>query len=341
MKKLFSYIIITLNLIVFNSCIDDKITPPFIGELNPTAEMLTYFEAQGDFANTIEAPALVNAEEVFADISSYLIIDIRNETDFINGHIEGAVNVLTDSLLEFISNAELSSFNKIVIVSKNGQSSAFFTCLLRLADFSNVYSMKYGMASWHQDFADEWLNALNDHISIFDFTNEIYPKNNFSDLPEIVFDNPGASLKRRIEERVKKIINEGFQYFSVLPSANINYLVCYGSGRLYFSSRSSLVFPELGHPPGTVSYNDSPLFELRSVNYLQTLPTNESIAMYDYDGQLSACMTAYLRVLGYDAKPILFGAHQLFYSRMAADPELIAYAFKPADIQNYPYITGK
>ena len=63
--------------------------------------------------------------------------------------------------------------------------------------------------------------------------------------------------------------------------------------------------------------------------------------MYDYSGQLSACMTAYLRVLGYDVKILLYGANQLFYSRLISDPELLGYAFTTDKIQNYPYVTGE
>ncbi len=59
-----------------------------------------------------------------------------------------------------------------------------------------------------------------------------------------------------------------------------------------------------------------PLYELRSVKYLQTLPTTQQILLYDYDGQLGACMTAYLRVLGYDVKVLLFGAKPIILQRI-------------------------
>jgi hypothetical protein len=73
---------------------------------------------------------------------------------------------------------------------------------------------------------------------------------------------------------------------------------------------------------------------------LQTLPNDRPILIYSGDGQLSACMTAYLTVLGYDAKTLLFGANQLFYFRLSTDPNLTQYAFSNADIMNYPYLTG-
>ena len=339
MKKLFLQIIFASIFIVLNSCIEDNITPPLTGDLNPVGEMLIYFETQGDFVNTLSTPALVTAEEVNSNLSSYLIVDIRDNDDFINGHIEGAVNILIDSLYDFVKSIDSASYPKIILISKNGQSSAYFTCLLRLSGLTNIYSLKYGMASWNQVFAGEWINALADHPNIFLFTNDIFSKDSLTGFPEITFDNPGATISQRVEGRIVKIINEGFQYSQTLPAAFGNYIVCYGSGRLYFA-RNDYPLAGFGHQAGTVSYFDSPFFEFRSVKDLQTLPADQPIYIYDYDGQLSACMTAYFRVLGYNAKSIIFGGNQIFYSRMIGDPELVDYAFTAEDIQNYSYVTG-
>ncbi len=235
---------------------------------------------------------------------------------------------------------DAGSYPKIILVSKNGQSSAYFTCLLRLAGFNNVYSMKYGMASWNQFFADEWLSALGDAANIESYSNEDFPRDSLTDLPLITFENPEAALPERINLRIKKIIDEGFYYSENLPSENSNYIICYGKMRLYYA-RKFIVLEGRGHSPGTILYMDSPDFEFRSGKYLQSLPTDKPICIYDYDGQQSACMTAYLRVLGYDASSLLFGANQLFYSRMIDEPDLREYAFSALMINNFPYVTGE
>jgi hypothetical protein len=51
-------------------------------------------------------------------------------------------------------------------------------------------------------------------------------------------------------------------------------------------------------------------------------------------------MAAYLRVIGYKAKTLMFGANQLFYPRLRLDPQLIEDAFLVENIMNYPYVTG-
>ena len=340
MKNLLVQILFAFVFTLLNSCVEDNVAPPFTGQLNPAAEMLVYFESQGDFVNSNQAPALIDAQEVNLNLTDYLIIDLRSNSDFQSGHIEGAVNILNDSLYNFMKSVDAGSYSKIILVSKNGQSSAYFTCLLRLAGYKNVYSMKYGMASWNQFFADEWLGALSDAVNIASYTNDDFPRNDLADLPSVTFENPGTSLPDRVNSRIKTIIEEGFYYSNNLPSENNNYIVCYGKLRLYYARRF-VTLEGRGHPPGAISYLDSPDFELRSGKYLQSLPTNQPICIYDYDGQQSACLTAYLRVLGYNASSLLFGANQLFYSRMIDEPDLREYAFSSVKINNFPYVTGE
>ncbi|MBK9098196.1 MAG: rhodanese-like domain-containing protein [bacterium] len=339
MMKFHLQILIAL-LIIFSSCVEDNITPPLTGELNPTAEMLVYFESKGDFVNSNSAPALIDAQEVYSNLANYLIIDLRSSADFNAGHIESAVNILDDSLYNFIKTIDAISYSKIILVSKNGQSSAYFTCLLRLAGYNNVYSMKYGMAAWNQFFADNWFSALSDAVNISSYTNEDFPRNELTDLPSVTFENPDASLPDRVNARIKKIIEEGFYYTDNLPSESTHYIVCYGKMRLYYA-RKFIILEGRGHPPGARLYMDKPDFEFKSGKYLQSLPNNQPICIYDYDGQQSACMTAYLRVLGYDVTSLLFGANQLFYSRMMDEPDLMEYAFSSLKINNFPYVTGE
>ncbi|MDH3269352.1 MAG: rhodanese-like domain-containing protein, partial [Ignavibacteria bacterium] len=321
-----------------------NITPPLTGDLNPVAEMLVYFESNGDFPNSNLAPALIEAEEVFVNLTSFLILDIRTQAEYSSGHIEHAINVSADSLYILVEANFYSGYPKIVIISKNGQSSAYFTCLLRLAGFNNVYTMNFGMASWNEVFAVEWSSILGDYSGINNFTDNPFDKNEYTSLPQFSFVNPDDPIENRIKSRIEEIISYGFkqgqEYLPTLPNLNDKYPICYGKTNLY-NARKFGVFDEMGHPPNTRSYTDFPNFELRSVKYLQTLPTSIEIVLYDYDGQLGACMTAYLRVLGYDVKMLLFGANQLFYSRLIDDPELINFAFSSEDIQSYPYITGE
>lgn len=339
-SKIYIIIILFSVSILFQCCIDDNITLPLSGDLNPTAEMLVYFEANGDFANSYEAPAVVNAEEVFANLNSYHIIDIRQPEDFAAGHIDESVNIPFIGLYNYLEQLNASTYPKIILVSKNGQSSAYFTCLLRIAGFDNVYTMNFGLAAWNEYFADEWLNVIGDDPLISNYTNNSLPKSDYTTLPEITFENPEAPIEVRISQRIQKIISEGFsvgiQSKRGLFLSESDYLVCYGISDLYYAPQHGP-----GHNPAAILYVPDPVFDLRSSRSLQTLPNDKSIIIFDENGQMGACMTAYLRVLGYNTKTLLFGGNQLIYNnRMLSDPDLIPFAFDMTDIKNYPYVSG-
>jgi hypothetical protein len=95
------------------------------------------------------------------------------------------------------------------------------------------------------------------------------------------------------------------------------------------------------HLVGAVLYQIPPgPADFRSVTYLQTLPSADSIAIYSGTGQESAFYSAYLRLLGYKARSILFGMNNIDYYMLLRAPEIIPYAFAPSYIMNYPYSTG-
>jgi rhodanese-related sulfurtransferase len=335
--------LLIISAFIFCSCLEDITPPPFTGELSTTAEMLLFFESNGDFINSSLAPPLVDAQEVNDNLGDYLIIDLRTNEDFLTGHIPNAINKSYDSLYSFVEDNHDSSYSKIILVSKNGQSSSYFASLLRLAGFSKVRSLKFGMASWHRHFADGWLNSIGDNPNVTSYTNGDYPKNDLTDLPQITFNDPNAEIEKNVKLRIEDIIKAGFnsnsQYATTISNLPENYNICYGKGRLY-RARITGVMGGLGHPPGTVLYEDSPFYHFRSTQFLQTLAVNQKIVIYGYNGQLSASLVAYLRVLGYNAQTHLFGGNKLFYSRMVDDPELIDFAFLFSDINDFEYVTG-
>jgi len=91
-------------------------------------------------------------------------------------------------------------------------------------------------------------------------------------------------------------------------------------------------YDDPGHIPGAVQY--TPKETLKLDVDLKTLPTDMPIAVYCYTGQTSAFITAYLRVLGYDAKSILYGTNGMIYDIMAANSMTI---FSDTQIMGYDY----
>lgn len=320
-------------LVLLTGCLKDDINVPADIELNSSASLLKFLEEQGNYINSSEAPSLIEPAEVFANLNNYLILDVRTSQEFADGHIQGSQNVRNTELLNFLLANNPESYQKIVLVSADGQESAYYTCLLRLYGFNNIYTMKFGMAYWHNDFAGVWLNKIKNSPNLNFYDSISYPKNQFNSLPE-VFGETGGNIQDLAKQRIASFIAKGFvdkmDDIDEIAISNSVYLVCYGSYLLY----------QKGHPPNTVFYMEAE--HLKSVKDLQTLPSDKEILIYDYNGQLSAAATAYLQVLGYNAKSLLFGANQLLYYYMIGglDIRLRSNAFLREDINNFPYATG-
>lgn len=374
MRKSISNIFTIIAVVITQfGCLDNRVAPPLNIQFENSTELLVYLESHGDYINTNAEDDFISASDVYANISTCLIIDVRDSNDFVSGHIKDAINVSPANLLQFVKNQSLSNYSKIIIVSAAGQSSAYCTALLRLAGIQNVYSMEYGMAVWHHDFASIWLNAIRDFRNSPPenyFTNQDYFKPELTTLPQIENQNVGASVHSKLESRINMLLAAGFNekltsssaiqglegrlsdesepaiipeifyenYYAPTNSFPNYFIMCYGISDLYSADRYTGPFANQGHIPGAIRY--IPRVDLRSTENLQTIPPHKPVIMYDINGHVSAKVAAYLRVLGYNAKSILFGANNLFYSRVVWKPTLYPFAFLPERILDLPYYTG-
>ena len=92
-----------------------------------TAILLEFLEANRNFINTDEAPALVTADEVKKNLKNekYHIIDIRSDSWFDYGHLKDANNVKSSDLLSYFENNIVpTDYEKIVLICYSGQSAA-------------------------------------------------------------------------------------------------------------------------------------------------------------------------------------------------------------------------
>lgn len=343
-----SIIFSVMGLSFLPGCLKDVTSPLPVTKQSDNARLLYYLEQSGDYINTDSAPSLVNADEVYANIGDYLLVDIRSAAEFSSGHIDQAVNKPHSELVAFLDSINYEQYPKVIIISKNGQSSSFYTCLLRLYGFDNVYSMNYGMASWNNDFAGEWFSALQQFDDILTtFNLELVPKPDYSPLPDINLS--GTNLSDAVKQHINDIMQTEFEddFTGSYGSSTIDFtylgehlndyfIVCYNMGALY---RHLML--GISHPDGAVLYTPPPSSpDLSSTTNLQTLPSNRKIVFYSTNGQLSAFAVAYLRVLGYDVRSILFGANNMFYYILAGAAGLNQETFSQDKIFNYPYVTG-
>ena len=126
--------------------------------------LLKDLKENGNYVNSKEYPSLIKASIVNESLGkNILIVDLRSPKDFSAGHIKGAVNKKFEDIpAYFETGIKPFSYDKIIMVSEDGQISSYTTCLLRLMGYGNVYSMRWGMSAWNNNFAKEgWLKGVS------------------------------------------------------------------------------------------------------------------------------------------------------------------------------------
>ena len=332
MKKLnYLFLLSFLFLAVFiSSCEKDDDTPA----INESEVLATYLEStdsplKKDFVNT-DMPTIIGASEVktLNETGQIYIIDIRSAADFATGYIKNAHNVAFADLLTHIKGVDLTPYTKVAIVCYTGQTAGYGASLLRLLGYDKVYSMKWGMGSWNVDFAGKWNTAIaNGNAYASQFTATATAKGVVGEMP--VLTTGKTTGQEILEARVNTLLTEGFT-----PAAVTNQVV-FGALSSYYILNywPATHYTDPGHIPGAIQYTPKESIKLSAD--LKTLPADKPIAVYCYTGQTSAFLTAYLRLLGYDAKSILYGSNAMIYDKMVAAGGMSV--FGPSQIMGYDY----
>jgi rhodanese-related sulfurtransferase len=287
------------------SCDKDE-DPPEISEAevlvkymeDPTSPAANY----GNGALAIKTAKAVHT--LMATDEVLIIIDIRSADDFATGHIEGAVNLAPADVRAYIDG--LAAYDEVSIVCYTGQSAGWLTSLLQLAGYKDVYAMKFGMSSWHEDF-DKWSANISSEKSTL-FKDAVTDKAAAGDLPALNTGNEdGADI---FEARFDVVLAEGFGAAAISNSdvyANLDnyYIINYWPNAEYLVP---------GHIEGSIQYTPSEDLPLDA--FLKTLPRDKTVVVYCYTGQNSARVAAYLRVIGYHAKSLKFGTNGMIYEDM-------------------------
>jgi PKD repeat protein len=286
-------------------------------ELTEAEKLVAYMEdptsPTANYANSA-MPAIKTADHIrsLQLLSKVYIIDIRSGETYDAGHIEGAVNVATADLLTHVEGLDLSGYDEVSIVCYSGQTAGWATSLLRLLGYDKVYSLKWGMCSWHADYAGSWTSPNNvNNSKSAQFVKTASPaKGAAGDLPTIT--TGGSTPQEILESRVETVLAEGF------GEAAIGNATVYGALSNYYIVNywPNDHYVGMGHIEGSIQY--TPKVDLASSTFLSTLPTNKPVVVYCYSGQHSANMAAYLRVIGYDAYSLKFGANGMIHDEMTA-----------------------
>ena len=261
-------------------------------------------------------PATV--EEVPTFLADRYVIDLRSAADFAAGHIEGAVNSTLANVVETAAN---SGGKQILVVCYTGQTAGHATVALRLSGYTNAQVLKWGMSGWTAG-TDKWTpNLGSDAVGNTNWqatANPAAPQT--FDYP--AFTSASTTGEAILAERVQQMLTNGFQGVngSDVYAAPDNYFI-----NNYWSVDDNAHY---GHIKG--AYRISPM-SLANEDFKAYDPSKPCVT-YCWTGQTSSMITAYLTVLGYDAKSLKFGANSMIYD------ELESHKFSAPGV-DYPVVT--
>lgn len=304
-----------------------KPMPVTIG--NETALLLKDLKENGDYVDSKAYPSLIKASIVQESLGkNILIIDLRSQKQFSEGHIKDAVNKKFEDIpTYFETGIKPFKFDKIIMVSDDGQVSAYATCLLRLVGYGNVYSMRWGMSAWNKKFAQEsWLKGVTGKFE--------------------------SNLETKVNERPSELalpeLKTGLQTGPEIGVARFHELFKQGADNILITASDVFSDPqkyyiinldrkdkyEDGHVPGAVRYK--PEGTLGYPEEMGSIPTNKPVVVYCATGHNSAFATAYLRFFGYDAHTLKYGNNGFMYDKMVKQRTLLSWLpFTTAEVNDF------
>ncbi len=261
--------------------------------------------------NNLDLPAIVagftksgsqiNVNTTDFSVPDYFVIDLRAQADFDAGHIKNSVNVAMANVLEAV--ASLPKDQKILITCYTGQNSSRAVVALRMMGYANTFTLKWGMAGWHQDFASRWDSRTAD-ITSPNWVNSGSPEIATPTTVLPVFTSTATTGDKILEERVKATLANNTWTVTrddVLANPQ-NYFI-----NNYWPTVSWDAF---GHFSGAYR-----IFEDLKTENLKLLRTDKPLVTYCYTGQTSGIVTTWLQIMGYDnARSLMFGANAMVYT---------------------------
>jgi len=330
----------------------EKIVEPVTVKYNSSADIIAYIETHGDFINSENSHAIISVDEVYNNLSNYLLMDIRTPQQYKSGHIQNARNFGIEVLIDSLEFNKVPTDAGIIIISESGQKAAYATSLLRMYGYTNVFSLNFGMAQWNEQFSKVWIDARGDSEWWFVYEEDYYPKPiKGNKIPSIVYDAESNSVEEFVKKRIRKFLTtvEYENSISSIVEMDANYslrysifedsfVFCYDDKALYEIKRYFKdALPPVtwgGHPRSAAFYNAN--IDFKASTNLLTLPVDKTIYNYTVNGQKSLYLTAYLRLIGYDAKSVHYGAVSMIYYKLLLDS--FEDSFQEKNIRNYPVV---
>jgi rhodanese-related sulfurtransferase len=303
---------------------------PVVG--NETSMLLKDLKENGDYVNSQVFPSLIKASIVKESLDkNILIIDLRTPKLFSEGHIKGAVNKKFEELPDYFEKGiKPFKYDKIILVTEDGQVSSYTASLLRLMGYGNVFSMRWGMSAWNDQYAKEaWLKGVSGRFES-NLENKLNERPVAATMPQLNTNKTtGADIGA---ERFRKLFEEGTGNIQITADE------VFSSPQKYFVINLERKDKyEDGHIPGAVRYK--PEGTLGFIDEMASIPTDKTVVVYCGTGHLSGFATAYLRLFGYDARTLKYGNNSFMHEKMVKQRAVLSWLpFTEAEVNNFPVV---
>jgi rhodanese-related sulfurtransferase len=310
--------------------VNKPVAPVAIG--TETALLLKDLKENGDYVNSKVFPSLIKASIVNESLGkNILVVDIRPANQFAQGHIKGSVNKKFEDLPSYFEKGiKPFEFDKIILVSEDGQVSAYATCLLRLMGYGNVYSMRWGMSAWNNNYAKEgWLKGVSGKYET-KLENTVNERPALLGMPEL---KTGLTTGSDIgAARFLKVFEGGISDIFVTADD-----VFSNPKKYYIINLDRKDKYEDGHIPGSVRYK--PEGTLGYTDEMASIPFDKPVVIYCATGHNSGFATAYLRLFGYDAHTLRYGNNGFMYDKMVKERTALSWLpFGSEDVNNFDVV---
>lgn len=291
----------------------------------------------GNYINSKESPSVINSSKLIDHLDEYLLIDLRDEDAYTQGHINGAYNVPREEIIDFLTEKQnTAAYDKIVIICYSGQMASYVTGILRYAGFPKTFALRNGMAGWNTDFAGILKNNYAKKYTqlvereMYEEANEMHheaseAEANTNALPELE-SLPTSVL---VMDRARKLLQQPREEFLVKADEVLPELIKDPDKYFLMMYLNEKTYNE-GHIKGTHLYQSRK--DLSFDTNLTSLPKDKPILVYCKTGHTGGHATAYLQMLGYDAYNLMFGKYAIDFDVFSQN--IGDYS------EDYPYITG-
>lgn len=314
------FLLLSLSLVVFMSCSsdDDNPTEPGKTEFEMLAEVgdvyyTAYVNVTGRGVNISMADlnALLTDDD---DSNDPQIIDWRSTADYTDGHIVGAIDLAIGDLIAKVNDETIDKSKHIVNVCYTGQNASVATATLNMLGY-DAQNLLFGMCGVTSNpeiivKSDRWVSQTADDEYTLNKVAVADPTTEFT-FPTISTGSSNAEeiVKARFDAVLNgdAVLDAGWaiSFDDVIESPGDYFIINYWPKDEY---------DDPGHIEG--AYQFTPKSSLKSTEMLNLLPTDKTIVVYCYTGQTSAQLSAYLRMLGYNAKSLLYGCNGFAYGQM-------------------------